>query len=223
MSGEWTRSLMALAGVALCMLAAACTGSDPIVSGNGNVAVRVEPSPSGSARYDRVNLGVATIQVRPDDPVVQAELGSLTIPHNVTPFSGDLAAGSFQSSGVPLTRGTYRIVRLELTRPTLVDSNPPSPPATCLENLGSVPDVNSEFLVPPTFIIEEADIDASLSVPAASSTVVTVSVDIPALVTAYESAFTCQAPCPNAVDPACITSFDTGGFASQLAGLVTVR
>lgn len=218
-----TRQALLVLAVALCAIASGCTGSEQIVSAYGTVVVRLVGEPSTSDRYDHVTLRLESVLVRPEDPELEQRLGNGTISLFSGPsaFVGDLAEGAADGPASALTAGRYRVIGASFGTPSLTDVDV-APGGSCIDSLQSLPGETGAPYVPSVFALNESDVDLTFDVPAAGTGVVTVSVDVPALIEAYESTFTCSTVnCPGDA-PACIVGFDAATFTQQLPQIFSI-
>jgi hypothetical protein len=116
---------------------------------------------------------------------------------------------------IALAAATYRVRLIEFTPPAMQDDNVSANPATCIEgvellNSSAAPGVPAKFTFndPPslTFTVRPGQTTLSLTV------------NVPGLIAAYESAFTCV---PG--NPPTLTAFDQTAFQNALLANVTLE
>ena len=230
---------MVLASVAV--LAAACN-HDTLSSGSQNLSMTYTPSPPGVGRFDSVEslFFVNKIQALPADPE-QRKLyfdppNGLNdrILFRFSPFQAKLAlTAPVPYSQIALSAGTYDVTLIEFTPLVLVDPNLAPPPfVSCIDGISAF-DAQSgnPGAVPETFVFNALgtppdDLSGLNFTIQTGQTGLSLAVDIPGLIAAYQAAFEpgCVR-CQNcALDPrSTLTTFDTEAFRTALLTNITIE
>jgi hypothetical protein len=112
----------------LAALAVGCTGSDPLTSGSGNFETTLElDNISGRFTdndFDAALLQFRQIEVRPTDPVADANTGTLNLGLLRDPFRANFVSGIPSSVRIGLTSGEYKLQRIRISAITLNDIDP---------------------------------------------------------------------------------------------------
>jgi hypothetical protein len=211
--------MLVLASIAV--TAAGCS-HDTLGSGTVDLNVVYSPDPAGtppgSGRYERASFSVNVIHALPADPAAAAVYGSNEILFRFSPFAADLTLNQDVAfTHIALSPGTYRVTSIVFAPPFLVDTNVSSTPATCIEGISSVASGPAASQVPATFAFTNP---ASLTFTVSpGQTRLAFKVKVPALITGYESAFTCQADCGSGTP--CLTAFNQTTFRNALLAAVS--
>ncbi|HZN54839.1 MAG TPA: hypothetical protein VFB67_05910 [Candidatus Polarisedimenticolaceae bacterium] len=207
------------------ILAAAIGGlagcsNDVLESSTSNVAFRYVPSPAGAGRYETARLDLFKIQVLPEDPALAAVYGTDQLLFRFSPFTLNLAATQTATiSNIGLPPGTYVVKLIQFTPPQLIDQNLPATPSSCIEKIAALPSGPAGPQVPSTFDYADEP-SLTFTLPPGQATL-SLTVDVPALVSGFESAFTCQDDCGGG--QACLTAFDAPAFSDALLASISLH
>jgi hypothetical protein len=218
-TGQSVMSVLFLA--ATFALVAGCS-HDTIESGTNSLAVKYNPSPSGSGRFDRAELNIGTLQILPADPDLASVYGGRSLSLRFDPFTADLTVTQAVTfSQVALAAGTYNVTSIRLTSPILVDTDVNPAPATCIDGVAAFPSGPAQFQVPAqttfpnpaslTFTVQPGQSRLSLTI------------DVPGLIAGYEAAFTCSTTDPRCGGQACLTDFDQTAYANALLANISIE
>lgn len=213
------RNVLAVAGLLALLTSLGCS-SDPLTSGTAGLTVKYAPGPTGAGRYEQASLEIKAFRIKPSDPVSQQLVGNRDLTLRFNPYFADLTSTqSATYAQVALSSGTYVITSLELAPPQLTDQNIPANPATCLEGITSLPSGPAGPQVPDRYIY---DLTSGLQFTVSpGQTRLNIAVDVPGLLSAYESAYTCTPDCGGG--GACLTAFDADAFGAAFLTHVTVQ
>jgi hypothetical protein len=208
-------TMLALASIAV--MAAGCS-HETLGSGVADLNVMYKPSPAGVGRYERASFGVGVIHALPADPATAAVMGSNEILFRFDSFTADLTLNQDVAfTHIALSPGTYRVTKIEIGPPFLVDTNVSSTPATCIEGVASVASGPAASQVPASFtFVNPATLTFTVS---PGQTRLEFKVDVPALIAGYESSFTCQDDCGGGTP--CLTAFNQTTFRNALLAAVS--
>jgi len=204
--------------VAAGMLVASGCSHDTLKSSTVGLTVKYTQSPSGAGRYDTAAYGVSEIRLVPADPVRRSLLSGNNFSLNAQINADLTASGTTTFSQVALSPGLYNIVGVTYTTPVLKDNVLPETPTTCIEGVSNVPSGPAAAQVPFAISLNESD-GLQLNVQPGNS-VIEVRADVPALISGYEAAFTCQPSC-DGLGP-CLTAFDQSAFRTTLLSSIAI-
>jgi hypothetical protein len=205
------------------VLAAGCS-HETLSSGAQTLNMTYTPSPTGTGRFDRASLIIDRIQVLPADPQEAALYGAERILLKFTPFEANLAATApVAYSDITLSAGTYVVTRIEFHLVTLVDTDVPTNPATCIDGVAVI-DGQQPANVPQVYaFVNPASLRFSVQ---PGQTQLALTIDVPGLIAEYEAAYTCEyQPCPGCpVDPRpTLTAFDQTAYQNALLANITIQ
>lgn len=190
-----------------------------ISSGAEGLYMTYAPSPSGSGRYDRAEFEIRRIQALPADPALAALYGSERLEFRFSTFIAKLdTTQEVAFADIALAAGTYNITSIEITPPSLVDTNVALNPPRCIDGVAVlngaplfVPDLFS-FPNPAglTFTVQPGQTRLALTV------------NVPGLIAGYENAFTCQVGCGSG-GTNCVTAFNEQTFRAAFQANVTIE
>lgn len=208
-------SVVAMATVGL--IAIGCS-NQTLNSGSENLGVKYVPSPSGAGRFNRAQFNIITLRVLPADPATAAIYGTTALSFRFDPFTADLTqVQAVTFAQIALAAGSYRVTRLDVTAPQLVDSDPIVNPATCLDAITAFP--SGLASVPSTIsYIDPTSLNFTVR-PGQSK--LSLTVNVPALISSFQNSFTCN-PTLCGGSP-CLTAFDTATFTSALLANLTLQ
>jgi hypothetical protein len=190
---------------------------DTLGSGTQELAVVFSPDPSGAGRFERGTMDIQALQALPDDPATAVIFEDDTMIFRFDTFIADLVSpNAVAYSKIALAAGTYKITRFKITPPSMVDTNVPPNPATCIEGVAAVD--RSAPGVPPSFeFLDAPEFDFTVR---PGQTTLAIKVNMPDLIAGYESAFTCQLGCGPGGGP-CLTGFNIPAFRAAVLANVT--
>jgi len=212
------RNVLAVAGSLALAMSLGCS-SDPVVSSTAGLTVRYVPGPTGAGRYEEGSFEVKSFRILPDDPLSQELLGNQELTLRFDPYVANLTSTKAATySQIALSAGTYVITAFELVPPQLTDLNIPATPATCLEGITTLPSGPAGPQVPSSYLY---DVSSGLQFTVSpGQTRLDIAVDVPGLISDYESSFTCTADCGGGP---CLTAFDATAFGVAFLANVTVQ
>ena len=212
------RNALALAGGIALAMSWGCS-SDPVTSATAGLTVRYVPGPTGTGRYEQATFEIKALRMVPSDPVAQELLGNQELTMRFQPYLADLTSTQKATyAQIALSSGTYVITAFELAPPQLTDENVPATPATCLDGITTLPSGPAGSQVPNSYLYDEASgLQFTVS---PGQTQVEIAVDVPGLISDYESAFTCEPDCGGGP---CLTAFDADAFGVAFLANVTIQ
>lgn len=204
---------------AVSLLATNCSDSD-LQSGSQALAVKYTPSPSGSGRFERGSFGFVGLQILPDDPATASIYGTNQLSLFFNAYTADITATTPQTfSQVALPPGNYRVTRLRISSPSMVDENVSPTPATCIEGVAAVPSGPAAGQVPST--IEFVNPPSLAFTIHPGQTTFSITVDVPRLVSEFQAAFTCEPDC-FAGQP-CLIGFDEAAYRNTMLAVISIQ
>jgi hypothetical protein len=210
-------SVILLASVAA--VGAGCN-QDTASGGAQGLVVTITPNPAGAGRYELPQFIINKIQVLPVDPELAALYGTEKLLLRFKPYTVDLAATQdITYSTIALSAGTYRVTFLEVTPPSLVDSDLSPTPASCIEGLAVI---NAQSVTPNIPDFSFADPPSLNFTVQPGQTRLAIKINIPGLISSYESAFTCVLGCGPGGTP-CLTAFDQAAFRAAILANLTLE
>jgi hypothetical protein len=194
--------------------------SDPVDSSTAALSVRYVPSPTFAGRYEQAALNINKIRFEPLDPELIPLMGAEAYAMQFGVFEMNLeATGPEQYSAIALPPGSYRIIEFRFRPPLLQDADASQGAATCIEKVGVLPSGPAQIGFPEEYVLDAND-GYEFTVTSGKTNLDLI-VDVPGLVAAYESAFTCVDSCGGG--PACLTAFDPDAFRAAFLSLVTLQ
>ena len=184
--------------------------NDTLGSGTERIVVNYIQSPTGAGRYTAGVYEIKEIKVLPTNPETAQIYGNqqLTLRFSTQNFRPDLVKSNFlQYSTVALSDGTYQVTSFKVEHPNLVeDPLDPPPYPTCIDgvqvlnavSVGGAPDVT--LVNPYTFTIHPGQ------------TTLSIKVNVPGFIAAYEAAFTCHTGCGSGGSNCVVSPFDENAF-----------
>jgi hypothetical protein len=162
-------------------------------------------------------MGLAGVEFSPADPTRAGLNGGSALILGAG-ISADLTSSTPRTlSQVALSPGTYKITSFTIVPPQLVDENPDPAAVDCISRIVQVPSGVTFSQVPSQYVFSEADGFQFTVRP--GQTKLNIRVDVPAMLTGYQNAFTCEFSC-NGGGP-CLTAFDPDAFRTVLLDTVT--
>lgn len=231
MTGRYGIAVVAL------VLAVGLTGCDDSADLNsdpGTLGVATEIQQAGGSDFEQAGMVVQQIEIRPLDPVADEAIGPRPIALLRTSLSIDLNSGEpIALPAVPVQEGEYRVTRLTITAPRLVNENP-APPDAAVACLDKISDFPGFVNVPGTIVLSYPDPDTAPTVWVPGNggvSVLRLTVESRGLVERYVAGFLCRetSNCVNArpgpgepaPPPPCIDLFNLDGtFESDLADYI---
>jgi hypothetical protein len=208
--------VLVLAAVGL--LATNCSDSD-LQSGTEGLAVKYIPSPSGAGRFERGSFGIVSLKILPIDPATASIYGAsqLSVPFDA---SVDLTATTPRTVGqVGLAAGDYRVTKLEISSPFMVDENISPTPATCIEGVAAVPSGPAAGQVPSTIEFLNPPLLGFTVHP--GQTTLSITVDVPRLISEFQAEFTCVDDCFGGQP--CLTAFDEAAYRNTMLSVISIQ
>jgi len=207
-------------------LGGGCTNSDDLNSGVSGLAVQIELT-NTATRFANAGIFFRNVTVRSVDPVeaeatAGAALGILTLPDPID-LNFNSATNQFETSAT-LPQGRYLLESIILIDPIFKDGTSSSS-ATCAEFLTAYPSVLDSISLRD--FGREVIIDVSQG-----GNQLRVVVDGAALLTAFQSSWTCRANCiagfpprvvPWCIQPASDSQFDDQDFASLAPTFIQIQ
>jgi len=190
---------------------------DTVTSSTAGLAVTFLPSPAGAGRFEQGSMGFASIEFSPADPTRAGLNGGNPLVLGAG-ISADLTSSKpVTLSQVALSPGTYKVSALTIVPPQLVDEVPDTQSPDCIKRLVSVPSGPAFSQVPAQYVFNEAD--GFQFTVRQGQTKLNIRLDVPTMISGYESAFTCQDSCSGGGP--CLTAFDPVAFRTVLLNTVS--
>jgi hypothetical protein len=197
-----------------------CSSSDPLGSGTESLTVRYVPNPAGAGRYNRADLTLQRIHIRPADPELVPIYGSTPLALKFGTFRVDMTLESAAVySEIALVPGDYIVTIFELTRPQLVDSDAITAPASCVDAIAALPSGPATGAVPNLFTYPNPPSLAFTVRP--GQTQLNLTMNVPGVIAAYEAAFTCNPDCGGGAP--CLTGFDAAAFTTAYLANISLQ
>ncbi|HEX4824835.1 MAG TPA: hypothetical protein VFV19_11000 [Candidatus Polarisedimenticolaceae bacterium] len=216
-----TGRALAVVSIALAIGAGVVSCSnDTLDSGTQGLTVNFVPNPSGSGRFNRGSFDIRSIRIRPSDPATASAYGNTNLSLRFLSFTADMtqSATTFYSN-VALSAGTYDVRQIVLGSPQLVDTGTPPGGPNCIDGIAAIPSGPATGQVPQIFTYDNP---ASLTFTVhPGQTVLKITADIPAIISSYESAFTCVSDCGSGTP--CLTQFDEAAFTAAFLTHITLQ
>jgi hypothetical protein len=222
-----SRCTQVLATAVILAAAFASTGCDSntATSGTAGLSVRYNPSPSGAGRFeggtnDFANMIIFKITFEPVDPELVPLLGGEALSMRFSDYNANLASAEpLEYAAIAVPPGTYRITELTFRPPQLQDGEATAAAPVCIERIASIPSGPAASQVPVQMTLDANDGYVFSVSP--NQTKLDIRVDVPALLAAYQAAFTCQDSCGGG--NACLTAFDEAAFRAAFLAHVTIQ
>jgi hypothetical protein len=213
-----TRAVMSVLAFAVIGALPSGCSTDKIDSGSQALAVKYTPNPTGAGRFERASFGIMVIRVLPADPELAAIYGTTPLSLRFDPFAADLTqTQAVTFSDIALATGSYRVVRIDFSSPSLVDTDVSTTPLTCIDGVAAIPSGPASSQVPPTTTFVNPDsLDFTVS---PGQTTLSLTVDVPGLIAGYESSFTCNPDCGGGQP--CLTAFNQTTYADTLLASIS--
>ena len=219
MTSKVRRGCVAALAVAVVCGIPGCS-HDTLTSGTAGLAVTYLPSPSGAGRFEQGTIGISGVNFVPADPAL-------------APLAGDdltLGAGTTENvtsttprtlTRVALSPGTYKVTQIDFVPPqSLLDEDPDPNAPNCTQRVGAVPGIGpAASQVPGHYLFDASDGFQFTVRP--GQTKLNLRVDMPATLSGFEGAFTCQDDCGNGTP--CLTTFDAAQFRAVLLHTVSIE
>lgn len=204
---------------AVCVVAVSCSDSN-VNSGSEGLVVKYKPNPTGAGRFERGSFGIASIKILPNDPATVAIYGSTQLSIIFRPFTADITATKpVTLAQIALASGSYRVTELQITSPSMVDTNVSATPATCIDGVAGVPSGPATGQVPPTLTFNNVSSLAFTVRP--GQTTLSFTVDIPRLVSEFQAEFTCNPDCGGGQP--CLVGFDAAAYRDTMLAVISVQ
>ena len=222
-SRSW-QVLSAVLVLAAVLVSAGCD-SETATSSTTTLSVRYVPSPTGAGRFaggsnDFATLDLISIRFAPTDPELLPLLGGEPLSMRFGQFTADLTAlEGTEYASIALPPGTYAISQFTFRPPRLQDSEASAAAATCIDRIASIPSGPAGSEVPPQYDLDASDGLGFTVAP--GQTRLNIVVDVPGLIDAYQSSFTCQDSCGGGA--ACLTTFDVDAFRAAFVAHVSIQ
>ncbi len=210
---------------------------DKLSSGTESLGVVFAPNPAGMGRFERGVLTISLVRVLATDPLtaqvfgtqsLQLRFGTFpnadeqdTFPNGVLAISQPVAF-----SNVALAQGTYALTHIEITHPSLTDTGIPNPvptdPGSCMLGVASV---SATTVGAPGIVVFDNPAGLKIFTVHPGQTTLSIKLNIPAFLTAYETEFTCQVGC-GTNDPTrncVIAPFNESAFRSAFLANLTIE
>jgi hypothetical protein len=222
-----SRCTQVLATAVILAAAFATTGCDTntATSGTAGLSVRVNPSPSGAGRFeggsnDFANMIIFRITFEPTDPELIPLLGGEALSMRFSDYAADLSSAEpLEYAAIALSPGTYRITELTFRPPQLQDSETSAAAPVCVDRIASIPSGPAALQVPVQMTLDANDGYEFTVTP--GQTKLDIVVDVPGLLAAYQSSFTCQDSCGGGGP--CLTAFDESAFRAAFLAHVSIQ
>lgn len=222
-----SRSTQALSAALVLAAAFASTGcnSETATSSTAALSVRYVPSPADAGRFaggsnDFASLEISRISFEPVDPALLPLLGGEALTMRFGQYTADLTATeAAEYAAIALPPGSYTITQFSFRPPRLQDSEASSAAALCIDRIAFIPSGPAAFQVPVQYDLDASDGLGFTVAP--GQTKVDILVDVPGLIGAYQSAFTCQDSCGGGA--ACLTTFDADAFRAAFPAHVSIQ
>lgn len=197
------RLMLSVIVVASVALGVTACKHETLDSGTQGLGIMFTPNPGGSGRFEDASIRISKIQFLPTDPETGAIFGDQELQLVFGASSFDLSNpnsvgfeqkpdGTYRIPYIALSQGTYRVTNLVVNHASLVDTNLAAPPfATCMDGVAVV-DASTVGAPEQTTFVDPPNLAFTVR---PGQTTLSVKLDVPAFLSAYQAAFTCQAGC----------------------------
>jgi len=218
MTSRFVRACVAVATVGVAFGLPSCS-HDTLTSSTAGLAVTFVPSPSGTGRFEQASMGLNGVNFVPTDPALAALTpgNSLTLGVGIT---ANLTVSQETTLGrVALAPGTYKVTKMTIVPPSLVDEEASNSTGACITKIVSVPSFPAQAQVPDSYVFDESD--GYQFTVRSGQTKLNLKVDVPAMINGFLASFTCQDDCGGGTP--CLTTYDSDHFRAVLRNTVSIE
>ena len=211
--------------------------TDRLDSGSQSLGVVFAPSPAGLGRFERGAMTFELVRALAVDPLAKQVFGTELLQLRFGKFPDAAEQDTYPNgvlgltqpvafSSIALTQGTYALTHIVITHPALNTNNIPNPvptdPASCMLGVASV---SADTVGAPGKVVFDDPNGLKLFTVHPGQSTLSLKLNIPAFLAAYETQFTCQVGC-GTNDPTkncVIAPFNESAFRSAFLANLTIE